>query len=346
MPPWVITFALLVLALLASWLLHAGIYRLSMRLLSRREEFWRALLRQSKRPVRLAMTVIAGAVAVAFAPLTHQQETLAQHILLIALILCLVWVIRTALDIWLLMHLRNYRIDVEDNLTARKHVTQTRILQRVADILLLVLGAGAIVMTFEGARQFGVSILASAEAAGLVLGFALQPIMRNLFAGIQLAITQPIRIDDAVIVHGEWGNIEEITSTYVVVKIWDKRQMIVPLTYFIEESFENWTREDATLIGSVMIYLDYSVPVDDIRDCLRAFLEQNPLWDRDVFAVQVTDFREFVMEIRVLATASSAPRVFDLRCEIREHLAAWLQATYPASLPQMRGSLNITSPET
>ena len=345
MSPWTFTLALVVSALLASWVLHAAFYRLSMQLLSRREEYWRTLLRQSKGPARLTVTILALTGAVAAAPLHPSHEAVAGHVLLIGFILCLVWVGRTALDIWLSMHLRKYRTDVADNLAARKHVTQSRILQRVADTLLLVLGVGAVIMTFEGARQIGISILASAGAAGIVLGFALQPIMRNLFAGIQLAITQPIRMDDAVIVQGEWGNIEEITSTYVVIRIWDKRRLVVPLTYFIEEPFENWTREDATLIGTVMIYLDYSVRVEDIRETVAAFLDQNPLWDRDVFAVQVTDFREFVMEIRILATASSAPRVFDLRCEIREHLARYLQETYPESLPRLRGSFDMSSTE-
>ncbi|PZX41927.1 small-conductance mechanosensitive channel [Roseinatronobacter thiooxidans] len=345
MSPWTISLALVISAFLASWVVHAAIYRLSMHLLSRREEYWRALLRQTKGPARLTLTILALTGAVVSAPLDPRHEAVAGHLLLIGIILCLVWVVRTAMDIWLSMHLRRYRTDVADNLAARKHVTQSRILQRVADTLLLVLGAGAVTMTFEGARQIGISILASAGAAGIVLGFALQPIMRNLFAGIQLAITQPIRMDDAVIVQGEWGNIEEISSSYVVIRIWDKRRLVVPLTYFIEQPFENWTREDATLIGTVMIYLDYSVRVEDIRETVAAFLNQNPLWDRDVFAVQVTDFREFVMEIRILATASSAPRVFDLRCEIREHLARYLQETYPESLPRLRGSFEMASTE-
>lgn len=344
MSPWFITIALILCAVLASWVVHSVVYRVSMRMLSRREEYWRALVRQSKGPTRLTLTIVALAGAIAAAPLHPDQEAVAAHVLLAGFVLCLVWVLRTALDIWLSMHLRKYRTDVADNLMARKHVTQTRILQRVADTLLLVLGAGAVVMTFEGARQFGISLLASAGAAGIVLGLALQPVMRNLFAGIQLAITQPIRIDDAVIVQGEWGNIEEITSTYVVIRIWDKRRLVVPLTFFIEESFENWTREDAALIGTVMIYLDYSVSVDHIRKSVTAFLDQNPLWDRDVVAVQVTDFREFVMEVRILASANNAPRAFDLRCEIREHLAAFVQENYPGSLPQLRTTLYRATP--
>lgn len=341
MPPWALTLALILLAVAASWVLHAAFFRLSLRLLSRREEFWRALVRQSKGPARLTVTILALAGAFSAAPLQRHHEAIAGHVLLIGLIVAIIWVIRTALDIWVSMHLRRHRLDVADNLTARKHFTQTRILQRVADTLLVIFGAASVIMTFEGARQFGISLLASAGAAGLVLGFALQPIMRNLFAGIQLALTQPIRIDDAVIVEGEWGNVEEITATYVVIRVWDKRRLIVPLTHFIEHPFQNWTRQDTTLIGTVMIYLDYSVPLNEVRESVAAFLDQNPLWDRNVFAVQVTDFREFVMEVRILATASTAPRVFDLRCEIREHLAQLLQQKYPDSLPRLRGRLDV-----
>lgn len=343
MMPWTITLALFVAAFLVAWLVHAVIHWLLMRGLSRREDFWRALVRRGAGPARLTLTIIAMGFAITLAPLTGRQEAVALHALLVVFLICLIWVVRTVLDIWLTLYLRRFRVDVEDNLIARKHVTQSRILQRVANIILLMLGAGAIVMTFEGARQVGISLLASAGVAGIVLGLALQPIMRNLFAGIQLAITQPIRMDDAVIVEGEWGNIEEITATYVIVRVWDKRRLVVPLTYFIEEPFQNWTREDATLIGRVMIYLDYAVPVEEIRKSVAEFLDKNPLWDRDVFAVQVTDFREFVMEVRILASASSAPRVFDLRCEIREHLARLLQKDYPEALPRLRGTLEASA---
>ncbi|WP_071796797.1 mechanosensitive ion channel family protein [Natronohydrobacter thiooxidans] len=340
MMPWTITLALFAAAVLAAWLVHAALHWFLMRVLSQREDFWRALIRRGTGPARLTLTIIAMAFAIILAPLTEEQEAVALHALLVVFLFSMIWVIRTALDIWLTLYLRKFRVDVEDNLIARKHVTQSRILQRVANIIVLMLGGGAIIMTFEGARQVGISLLASAGVAGIVLGLALQPIMRNLFAGIQLALTQPIRIDDAVIIEGEWGNIEEITATYVVVRIWDKRRLVVPLTYFIEEPFQNWTREDAALIGIVIIYLDYTVPVEKIRQSVAGFLVDSPLWDRDVFAVQVTDFREFVMEVRILASAANAPKAFDLRCGIREHLANFLQTNYPEALPRLRGVLD------
>ena len=194
-------------------------------------------------------------------------------------------------------------------------------------------------MTFQPVRQYGVSLLASAGAAGIVAGLALQPVLKNLFAGIQLAVTQPIRIDDALIVEGEWGNVEEITSTYVVLKIWDWRRLILPLSYFIEHPFQNWTRESASLIGSVLVYVDYSVPVQAVREEAERIAAASPLWDRQVINVAVTDFKEQTMEIRILASASNAGRTFDLRCEIREKIIAFIQREYPHALPRLRADV-------
>lgn len=264
-----------------------------------------------------------------------------RHVLLLCFIACMTLVARTALQIWVALHLRRFRIDVEDNLLARKHVTQSRILQQVGSLLIVAVGISAALMSFDSVRQYGVSLLASAGAAGLVVGLALQPVLRNLFAGIQLAITQPIRIDDAVIVEGEWGNVEEIGGTYVVIRIWDKRRLIVPLSYFMDQPFQNWTRADATLIGVVMLYVDYAVSIPDLRLEAERIVRASPLWDRDVFALQVTDFRETVTEVRILASARNAGRAFDLRCEIREHLLAYLQTDQPHAMPRHRGSIQM-----
>ena len=330
------TLLLLLLAIAAAWLLQWLLYRAGRRILSKRDEFWTAVLRRTRGPVRLGIAILAVALVLNVVTVPNRELALIRHGLAIAFIVCAIWVFRTALDIWITLHLRRFRIDVEDNLLARKHVTQSRILQRVGDVTILLIGLGAILMTFEGVRQYGVSLLASAGAAGIVVGLALQPIVRNLFAGIQLALPQPIRLDDAVIVEGEWGNIEEITATYVVVRIWDRRRLVVPLTYFMEQPFQNWTREQASLLGSVMIYLDYTVPIEAIRTEVQRIVEQSALWDKEVVVVQVTDFHRDVMEVRILASASNSGRAFDLRCEIREKLAAFLQENHASSLPRFR----------
>jgi small-conductance mechanosensitive channel len=181
-----------------------------------------------------------------------------------------------------------------------------------------------------------VSLFASAGAAGLVVGFAARPVLSNLIAGIQLAITQPIRIKDAVLVEGEWGWIEEITSTYVVVKIWDWRRLIVPLSYFMEKPFQNWTRETAEIIGTVFIYTDYKVPVERLRKRLEEIVHESTLWDKNVVNLQVTDFKESTVEIRMLVSARTSPQVWDLRCEVREKLLAYLQCEVPDVLPHTR----------
>jgi small-conductance mechanosensitive channel len=170
----------------------------------------------------------------------------------------------------------------------------------------------------------------------LVVGLALQPMLRNLMAGVQLAITQPIRIDDALFIDGEWGNVEEITSSYVVVRLWDRRCMIVPLSYFIEQPFQNWTRESSALIGTVFLYVDFTVPVEDLRQELERIVRASPLWDRRVVNLQVTDFKESAMELRMLVSASTAERTFDLRCEVREKMIAYVQKCHPEALPHTR----------
>lgn len=341
MTRWTDTALIFVAAVALSWLGWMLIDRLLLRPIAQRSNFWRPLLARSRGPVQLALIIAALSIATRIAPLTVDETATLRHVLLLCFIACMTLVARTALQIWVALHLRRFRIDVEDNLLARKHVTQSRILQQVGSLLIVAVGISAALMSFDSVRQYGVSLLASAGAAGLVVGLALQPVLRNLFAGIQLAITQPIRIDDAVIVEGEWGNVEEIGGTYVVIRIWDKRRLIVPLSYFMDQPFQNWTRADATLIGVVMLYVDYAVSIPDLRLEAERIVRASPLWDRDVFALQVTDFRETVTEVRILASARNAGRAFDLRCEIREHLLAYLQTDQPHAMPRHRGSIQI-----
>jgi small-conductance mechanosensitive channel len=337
----IVALGMLAAALAVAWGVHALLYRTAFRLAANTDLFWRSLLIRTKRPTLLAFAIIALSFAANAASLTEGEQTVVRHVLVVAFIICAAWLVRTTLHIWTTLHLRRFKLDAEDNLLARKHVTQSRLLERIADTLILILGIAAVLMTFPGVRQYGVSLLASAGAAGIVVGLALQPLLKNLVAGFQLAITQPIRIEDAVIVEGEYGNVEEITSTYVVIRLWDRRRLVVPLNYFMEKPFQNWTRQEAALIGTVMIYLDYSVPVDAIRTKVGEILAQSKNWNGKVSAVQVTDFRETVMEVRILASAASAGRAFDLRCELREKLADFLQENYPRSLPRMRGEVAV-----
>lgn len=339
MPPWLISGLLLLIAIAAAVLAHRIAFRMATELVRNRDLFWRSIVSRNRRPLRLAFVVATVLIVQPLAPLTPEQAAMVHQVVVLGSVVLLAWTAHTALHVWTVVYLRRFKLDSSDNLLARKHVTQTHILQRVATILIVAVAIASCLMTFDGVRQYGVSLLASAGVAGVIAGLALQPVLKNIFAGIQLAITQPIRIDDALLVEGEWGNVEEITATYVVVRVWDLRRLILPLSYFIERPFQNWTREEASLIGTVMIYLDYTAPVQAIRAKVEAVVASSPLWDRRVVNVQVTDFRQTCLELRILASASDSRRTFDLRCAIREQIIGYLQAEHPACLPRHRAEL-------
>ena len=232
--------------------------------------------------------------------------------------------------------LARHNIHAPDNLHARKIYTQVHVLAGVLDFIIGIFAVASILMLFEPVRHLGTSLLASAGVVSVVAGFAAQKTISNLFAGFQLALTQPIRLDDVVIVEQEWGRVEEITLTYVVIRIWDERRLIVPLSYFIEKPFQNWTRTSAELLGSVLLWVDYSLPLDEIRQVLKGMIEKHPLWDRRFWNLQVSDATEHSMQIRVLATAADSTKTWDLRCAIREELIGYIQKHHPQSLPLLR----------
>jgi small-conductance mechanosensitive channel len=245
--------------------------------------------------------------------------------------------------------LRRYDASKDDNLEARKIYTQFGVIQKVLVTLILTLAGTSVLMSFEPIRQLGVSLLASAGVAGIILGFAAQKSIANIFAGLQIAITQPIRLDDVVIVEGEWGWIEEINLTYVVVKIWDERRLILPISYFIEKPFQNWTRTSAQLLGTVFLYTDYRVPLEPLRAELSRILASTPLWDGRVDLIQITNATERTMEVRVLLSSATSPNAWNLRCLVREKLLIFLQENYPDSLPRARVELfnreQVVNPE-
>jgi len=235
--------------------------------------------------------------------------------------------------------LSRYDVTKADNLKARQIYTQVHILKRTIHVVITVFVLAAGLMMFDRVRSLGASVLASAGVIGIIVGFAAQRTIANLFAGFQLALTQPIRIDDVVIAENEWGRIEEITLTYVVVRIWDLRRLILPLSYFIEHPFQNWTRAQADILGTVFLYTDYTVPVDTLREELRRIVARSPHWDGKVCGLQVTNASERSLELRALASAADASKAWDLRCEIREKLIYFVQQNYPDSLPRLRAEM-------
>ncbi len=232
--------------------------------------------------------------------------------------------------------LQRYDINAKDNLYARRVYTQIQVIENIVKFFILFITLAIMVMTFPNARQIGVSLLASAGIVGVVIGFAAQKALGNVLAGIQIAFAQPIRIDDVVIVENEWGRIEEIALTYVVVRIWDLRRLVVPISYFIEKPFQNWTRVSADLLCHVSLFVDYTVPVDAVREELTRILEKSPHWDKKVNVLQVVNATERSVEIRALMSAADSSSGWNLRCEVREKLLFFLQKNYPEALPKAR----------
>ncbi|PYJ72395.1 MAG: mechanosensitive ion channel protein MscS [Verrucomicrobia bacterium] len=232
--------------------------------------------------------------------------------------------------------LSRHRMDVPDNLSARKIYTQVSVIRKIIVSAVVILATGSILMLFDPVRQFGTSILASAGIAGVVIGFAAQKTLGNVLAGIQIALTQALLIDDIVVVEGEFGQIEEITLTYVVVRTWDLRRLVLPITYFVEKPFQNWSRVSTDLLGTVILYLDYQVPMGELRKELKRLVENNPKWDRKVCGLQVTDAKQSTIEVRALVSSTDPGKAFDLRCEVREGLIQFLCRNFPESLPCVR----------
>lgn len=332
LPDWAITLGLVAGALLIALALHGGLMVLAGRVLARKSEFWRNLLARIRRPARLAFALVLVGRAVEIAPMSDAETAFVQQTTLVLFILLLGWSVFIALDVASALYMKRFRMDVEDNLLARKHVTQLRILRRALGTLVVIVTIGFALMTIGSVREWGVSLLAAGGAAGIIVGLSLQPLLTNLIAGVQIAMTQPFRIDDAVIVENEWGWIEEINATYVVVRLWDWRRLVVPLTYFIQTPFQNWTRETAALIGTAMIHVSHAAPVAAMRAKLEEICRASALWDGRVVNLAVTELTAKTQEVRCLASARNAPATFDLRCEIREKMIAWLQAEHPDAL--------------
>ena len=338
------TWLLVALSVVLAIGLHAVLWRMLRRAASHGTPELARVVDLIRRPSRLFATALPLVVLVEVSEMPPAwREGLAR--LVVAILIVIVgWTAILAIGHLAERSMRRVRLEEEDNLAARKYVTQMRVLRRTAQIVLALLTAAAVLSTFEEVRRFGVSLFASAGAAGLVLGFAARPVLANLIAGVQIALTQPIRIGDVVIVEGEWGVIEEIASAYVVVKIWDLRRLVVPLSHFIEQPFQNWTRDSAQVIGTVFWHLDYTAPVAAIRVRFEELVRASKRWDGEVVALQVVETDRDVIHLRGLMSARNAAIAWDLRCEVREALVSWLQAEHPEALPRVRGELDLRGP--
>lgn len=307
--------------------------------------FARDILERIRDPVHLLIPLIGLQTVWRSAPPDLMGRGAISHLTVLAIIATVTWLGLRAVDAVQQLIYKHNPINVTDNLHARRIQTQTRVLVHTLSFLVVLFGLAAMLMTFPVARQFGTSILASAGVAGLVLGFAAKPVLGNLIAGLQIAITQPFRLDDVVIVAGEWGRIEEITGTYVVVRIWDDRRLVVPLQWFIENPFQNWTRKTTELLGFFYLWLDYSVPIEPLREEASRLCKEVPeLWDGRVCGVQVTDTDDKSIQVRFLVSTTDSSKNWDLRCYLRENMINFIMKHYPDSLPQLRATLREKEP--
>jgi small-conductance mechanosensitive channel len=334
--PWLTTAGVALAAVVAALVLHRVLGAILRRALRGHTPVLHAMLLAAEPAAAAALPLLALQFVWSSAPSTLPYILTVQHVNVVLLIATFTWflmsIVTGVADGVIALH----PTDVADNLEARRIETQARVLSRSAQTLVLIAGAAVALMTFPGARQLGASLLASAGVIGIIGGLAARPVFSNLIAGLQIALAQPIRMGDVLIVKGEWGIVEEITGTYVVFRIWDERRLIVPLTWFIENPFENWTRTTSQLMGYVMLHLDYAAPMEALREHARKVVEAAPEWDRRVFVVQVVEATPEVMQVRVLMSAINAGTLFDLRCRVREELITFLAREHPESLPRVR----------
>jgi small-conductance mechanosensitive channel len=331
-----IEFAGLVVLALALGVAAYALIRVVVRRTMRDTGTARTILKRVDAPARMLLPLLAVSVVLDHAPLDAAWLGDIAHLVALVLIAVFTWfALRVVAGVQAAIASHNL-IDVEDNLQARRILTQTRVLSRIVMGLIALVGAAAMLMTFPGARQIGTSLLASAGLVGLVAGIAARPVLGNLLAGVQIALSQPIRLDDVLVVEGEWGRVEEITGTYVVVRLWDERRLVVPLEYFISKPFQNWTRTSSRIIGTVFIWVDYALPIEPLRAELVRLCEGAKEWDRRVCVLQVTDTNERAMQLRALVSSNGSAQNFDLRCIVREGLIAFVARKHPDALPVMR----------
>ncbi len=332
---WIVLASQMIAALLATFLLHRfgtpALHHLTARL-----PFSRKLIQYGNRAGALLVFLYLVQIVLANAPNSLAGITTLRGLNALALIAALTWLgvrcVRAIADTVVELNPATEEVDIQ----TRRLQTQTRVLSHSLSAMIVLVGMGMAFSTLPLMRQIGTTFLASAGVAGLVLGFAAKPVLGNLLAGMQLALTQPIRLGDVVIVENEWGWIDEITGTYVVIRIWDERRLVVPLQWFIEHPFQNWTRNQTAILGAVLIWTDYRMAVDLVRNEAERICRHAPEWDRRVCVTHVVDVSERAIQIRVLVSSSDAGRCWDLRCRVREELIHFIQRDYPDYLPRLR----------
>jgi small-conductance mechanosensitive channel len=327
-------------ALIAGLVIHSVLLRVMSRIARRTAAVVdNSMVNHLSRPARMMIPLVMVYIALQFVHIPADIHPVVEKVLALLVIFATAWILVGLTSVFEDFVLSKYNIADRDNLRARKVYTQIRIVKKILIVTILVVALAAVLLSFQKFRSLGAGILASAGLAGIVLGVAARPVLSNLLAGLQIALTEPIRLDDVVVVENEWGRIEEITLTYVVVKIWDLRRLVVPIGYFLEKPFRNWTRQSSDLIGSVYLCADYTVPVEKVREELHRILGGSKFWKGDVWALQVTDATERTIQLRAIMDAPDSSSAWSLRCEVREKLLAFIQKEYPDALPRVRAEM-------
>jgi small-conductance mechanosensitive channel len=300
---------------------------------------WGSVQRHLSHPARATFFITCLLIVLPAVPqLPEGIVAVVRQGLLMAIVAALGWFAVGCVYVLQDVTLKRYDLNAEDNVRARRIHTQFQLFRRMIISFIVIIDIGALLWTFNDPRiwHYGSGLLASAGIASIILATAAKSTVANFLAGLQIALTEPIRIDDVVVVQGEWGRVEEINSAYVVIRIWDLRRLIVPLNYFIENSIQNWTRESAEIMGTAFLYVDYSIPVEDLRRQLDVIVHASPLWDKKVCGLQVTNLTEHAMEVRCLVSSRNSSENFDLRCLVREQMTAWIQQNHPTAFPTAR----------
>jgi small-conductance mechanosensitive channel len=333
--PWTVVAGVALAALIGAQILHR-VGRALLERATRSAPVIRAVLAATERAASAALPLAATQLVWAAAPDDLAHIAGVRHVNGLLLIAALTWMLLRAIAGLAAGIIARHPVSVDDNLNARRIHTQANVLSRTAMVIVILAGTAMALMTFPGARQFGASLLASAGVLGIVVGIAARPVFSNLIAGLQLALGQPMRLDDVLIVQGEWGRVEEITGTYVVMALWDERRLIVPLQWFIENPFQNWTRTSAQIHQSVFLHVDFGTPLEPLRAELLRVVQQAPEWDQRTAQLVVVDTTERTLKLRILVSARAAGPAFDLGCKVREGLLGFLARDYPDCLPRVR----------
>lgn len=340
--PDVVSNLLLLILAIVSGLVIRFILNKSIWLYYRRSKSFtfQQIIKHLHTPAGFLLPLIMVNAALPLMRMSKDSMAVADKIVEVGLVLAFATVIIYSVKILESVVFHIYDITQSNNLKARRIRTQMQFIRQLLVAIIVVLTIAAILMSFENMRKLGAGLLGGVAIGATILGFAAQQSLGNLLAGFQIAFTQPIRIDDVLVVEGEWGRVEEITLTYVVLRIWDQRRLILPISYFIQKPFQNWTRSSSDILGTAFFYLDYRVPVDKVREELTRLLELSPLWDKKVNVLQVTDTKERTIEIRALMSARDSGDAFDLRCYVRENLIKFIENNYPDSLPRTRAEID------